>query len=87
MTSSAPYSCPFCQQRTERWFLYPALGAPLCDDCDAALPDDDATVRAACAHFAISPALLAEVIERQRPLLFSCAQGDARFGRPRPGPP
>lgn len=87
MTSLAPYSCPLCERRTERWFLYPALGASLCDDCDAALPDDDVTVRTAGAYFAISPALLAEVIERQRPLLFSSAQVDARFGRLRPGTP
>lgn len=87
MTNIAPYSCPLCERRTERWFLYPALGAPLCDDCDAALTDDDATVQAACARFAISPALLAEVVERQRPLLFSSAQVNARFGRPSPGTP
>ena len=81
MAAIVPYQCPICAGRAERWFLYPALGRPLCDECDAALLDDAATLAAACAVFSIRPALLTDIVERQRPLRLSSAQVDVRFGR------
>jgi hypothetical protein len=73
------YHCPLCDGRADRWLLYPALGRPLCDDCDAALLDDDATFAAACAAFAATPTLLMQIVERQRPLRLTTAEVDRRF--------
>ena len=81
MAAIVPYQCPICAERAERWHLYPALGRPLCDECDAALLDDDATLAAACAAFSIRPALLTQIVERQRPLRLSSAEVDMRFRR------
>jgi hypothetical protein len=73
------YRCPLCDGRADRWLLYPALGRPLCDDCDEALLDDDATFAAARAAFAVTPSLLIQIVERQRPLLLTTAEADRRF--------
>jgi hypothetical protein len=74
------YHCPLCDDRADRWRLYPALGRPLCDDCDEALLDDDATFAAACVAFSVTPTLLMQIVEHQRPLLLSTAEVDRRFG-------
>jgi hypothetical protein len=73
------YRCPLCDGRADRWLLYPALGRPLCDECDAALLDDEATVAAACATFAVTPSLLMQIVERQRPMRLMTAEVDQRF--------
>jgi hypothetical protein len=73
------YRCPLCDDRADRWLLYPALGRPLCGDCDAELMDDDETFAAACAAFGTTPALLLQIVERQRPLRLTTAEVDRRF--------
>jgi hypothetical protein len=74
------YACPLCDGQAPPWHLYPALGRPICDECDAALLDDDATLAAACHIFTVTPSLLSQIIERQRPLLLSPAEVERRFG-------
>lgn len=77
-----PYACPLCEEGATNWLLYPAFGRPICDECDAALTDDDATFAAACVTFGLSPTLLLQIIERQRPLRLSTIEVDRRFGVP-----
>lgn len=65
------YQCPLCEGGATPWRLYPALGSPICDACDEALLDDPWTIEAACRLFAVSPSLLAQIVERQRPWQFT----------------
>jgi hypothetical protein len=80
MANPAPtYRCPICDGANAPWHLYPALGRPLCDDCDADLLDDHAVLDAACRVFSVTPTLLAEIVERQRPVILSTAEVARRF--------
>lgn len=75
----ATYSCPLCDGDMAPWHLYPALGRPVCDECDGVLLEDEATLAAACRTFDVTPGLLEQIVERQRPLLLSTAEADRRF--------
>jgi hypothetical protein len=79
-TPASSYRCPICDGETPPWRLYPALGRPICDECDAALLDDDATLAVACRIFDMTPALLAQIVEHQHPLPLSPAEVARRFG-------
>jgi hypothetical protein len=80
MSSTTPmYRCPICDGANPPWHLYPALGRPLCDECDADLLDDDTVLDTACRVFAVTPTLLAEIVERQRPMILSAAEVARRF--------
>jgi hypothetical protein len=80
VAGARPYLCPLCDEDATVWLLYPALGRPICDDCDVALTDDDATFAAACAAFDLSPTLLLQIVEQQRPLRLSAFEATRRFG-------
>jgi hypothetical protein len=41
--------------------------------------EDEATLAAACRTFDVTPGLLEQIVERQRPLLLSTAEADRRF--------
>jgi hypothetical protein len=80
MTDQAPiYACPLCESARAPWRLYPVLGLPICDDCDAALLDDEAILAAACQFFSVTPDLLAQIVERQQPLVVASNALARRF--------
>jgi hypothetical protein len=73
------YRCPLCDEQEPPWRLYPALGWPICDACDAALLDDDEVHEAACRVFGLTPGLLAGIVEHQRPLVLTAIEVERRF--------
>jgi hypothetical protein len=73
------YHCPLCDGQTPPWHLYAALGRPICDECASSLLEDGETYSAACHVFAVTPALLDQIIENQRPLPLSSDAVQQRF--------